>query len=62
MGRFTRRLHISTLSELEIFQVGRALRSIIDWSTVQDTTSAHTILLVILLGKNYHVVSVLITF
>ena len=55
-------LHAPTLSELEFFKVGRALPSIIDWSTAQDTAWAHTVLLAILLGKNHPVVSALIIF
>ena len=54
--------HAPTLSELDTFKVDRALPSIIDWSTTQDTVWAHTVLLATLLGKNHPVVSALIIF
>ena len=43
-------LHVPTLTELDIFIVRRALPSIIDWSTTQDTIWAYTVLLATLLG------------
>ena len=55
-------LHAPAFSELETFKVGRALPSIIDCSTAQDSAWTHTGLLATLLVQNNSVVSALIIF
>ena len=62
MGSLIYRVIYTIYLEWETFKVGRTLQGIIDWSTAQDTTWAHTVLLATLFGQAHFVDSVLMVF